>query len=308
MIRMERLATQTLLGVRFWDDLTRQPVADGLHVTAQLLNPAGTGRVGKKIAARRTQGGVFAFFGLLRAAEQPLADDPSQWLWHTTPAARQAVIEVEDVLRRYLPMTFTVSLPHRGVFRGRADWVPRGSLRPILPNDDKQGVFLWSSATRTLPGTFAAIRAQLVVGAGDSAPPAAHAFACVFLDEGSAIHAAGISDETGALLIALPYPPIPQPPDSAPYPPLAEQTFRLRLRIYYKPTEQVALPGSNVPSLPSIFAQAQARIGTVRRLAPLELGTQLALNLDLRYGQPMILRTRIDDPDGWESVLRILPN
>ena len=35
---LERIATRTLLGVRFWDRLLNRPVVDGLHVRAQRLS------------------------------------------------------------------------------------------------------------------------------------------------------------------------------------------------------------------------------------------------------------------------------
>ena len=61
---MEVDSTHALLGIRFWDAATDTQVQDGLRVTVQLLNPARNRRVRKPVAAQRTQGSVYAAFGL----------------------------------------------------------------------------------------------------------------------------------------------------------------------------------------------------------------------------------------------------
>ena len=64
IVQMERLATQTLLGIRFWDPATATSVSNGLYVTAQMLNADRSQRVGRQVTARPTQNGIYAFFGL----------------------------------------------------------------------------------------------------------------------------------------------------------------------------------------------------------------------------------------------------
>jgi hypothetical protein len=318
---LEQISTQTLLGIRFWDRMIERPVAQGLQVTAQRLDGAvATRRLGKPVRGRITPSGTIAFFGL-SAAERP-AVGATELLWDNPPADQFAVIDVVDLLGRYLPMAFVVRLPQRGPFLGEefpvtgAPWLETPLLRPVPTPGEAPGVYLWSAPTRNLPPGATALRAQLVVGDSNDPPPAAYALVEVAqpADEmASEFRYFGLADGRGNLLLPLPYPPIPNPDDLT-FPPLAEQTFNLRVTVHYQPSAQEALPGSSVPHLTTLLSQDQApepvRIGTHFDAAAPAPGLQSVeqLAVTLPFDQSLVLRTAPGslEAEERESVLRIV--
>lgn len=309
---LETLSTPTLLGVRFWDRLIQSPVAQGLQVTAQRVDAADpTRRLGRPVRGRITPSGIVAFFGL-SAAERPLVGSV-ELLWDNPPPEQFVAIDGVDLQGRYLPLSFVARLPQRGPFRGTGEWLATPLLRPVLPEGEAPGVYLWSMPTRTVPPGATAIRAQLVVGDGDNPAPAAYALAEVVqpADDMAAeeFRYFGLADERGVLLLPLPYPPVPDP-EGPEFPPLAQQSFNLSLTIYYSAAVQETLPGSSVPNLVTLLSQPQVQIGThFDDAEPPGLQTVPSLAIDLTFDQPQVLRTAIGSPDAAtrESVLRILP-
>lgn len=334
---LEQLATQTLLGIRFWDRHARRAVADGLHVTAQLLSDDRSQRLGRTVVGRATPGGVIAFFGLTSA--EAVAADPTRQIWDTEPPASLIAVDVIDRPGRYLPLSFVARLPFRGAFRGRGDWLSTPLLRPIPAVDEEPGVDLWPSAAYGPPPGLAVIRAQLAVGSDPVPPPAS--FALVEITQPVPVvpdspprgrgrgrgrgnntpapaslaitrpaHHFGLADANGGLLLPLPYPPVPDP-ESDEYPPLAGQTVNLTVAIFHDPaiTGQT-LPGSATPNLENILNQPPADIGTHWNAAdPPVLQTSTTLAVSLEFGRPLILRTALGGPDTEEkeSILRIQP-
>ena len=100
LIQMERVTTQTLLGIQFWDPVTNRPVSEGLRVKAQRLSADRTSRLGRVILGRATPSGVISFFGL--APKELVEDDPKEQIWEKIPPSRPVAIDVEDQQRRYL--------------------------------------------------------------------------------------------------------------------------------------------------------------------------------------------------------------
>lgn len=313
LTRMERITTQTLLGIRFWDRLLDSSIAEGLYVTAQRLSPDRSRRIGRIVVGYSTPSGAIAFSGL--ADEEAVESDATQQIWETIPPNRLIAIDVVDRLGRYLPISFVAQLPWRGVFRGRGDWLATPLLRPI-PEDEngERGVFLWSEPTRPLPHGRTVLRAQIVVGNGDNPPPAAYALVEVtqILDgvpSPELFQYFGLTNADGILMLPLPYPPIPDPPNGV-FPSLAQQTFNLSITVRYSSVSQSTLPGSAVPNLETILTQPQVNIGTRWILDnPPVLQTSATLSSILRFTQPLILRTALGSPDDnkFESVLRIQP-
>jgi hypothetical protein len=305
-VPMEKISTQTLLGIRFWDAAANRQVRDGLRVTAQLLSGDGSRRVGRPVVGQFTLSGVVAFFGL-HPDERPPANT-RRHLWDDVPASRQVVVDVTDTRRRYLPMAFRLTIPHRGAYTGQESWVPREELRPLLPDGQSSGVYLWTAASSSIPAGLTMIRAQMVVGNSEEPPPAAHAFVVIY-NQDDQPYACGLTGADGMLALPLAYPRIQEPADSSPLPALAQQTFPLRVRVFYRPADQEILPGSTVPNLPSLFDQAQATIGTERNPGPPpQLTTRQVMPIELSYGIPFVLRTDIvGAPDERESILRIEP-
>ena len=303
----ERLPTQTLLGIRFWDAVSDRQITEGLRVTAQLLSLDRTQRVARPVTARLTRSGVYAFFGLHRG-EWP-AGEPL--LWEGAPPARRAVVDVEDPLGRYQATSFEVEVPFRGPFRGEGAWLSRPLMLPLPAAGQGRGVHLWPAAGQGVPAGFTALYGNVVVGEGDTPPAAKFAVVEVLSarTNGALVpHAYGITDAAGRLTLPLPYPTVPQPAGNAPYPALRNQRFDLTIRILYQPAVISYLPGSSVPDLSTILGQAQAQI--VRRYQPgqtpaLILAPDLIARLS--FGEPFVLRTQTADPARPEAFLRIQP-
>ncbi|MEM6353986.1 MAG: hypothetical protein AAF766_24855 [Cyanobacteria bacterium P01_D01_bin.14] len=336
---LERISTQTLLGIRFWDRLIEQPIAQGLQVMAQRVDgPTPTRRLGKPVLGRITPSGTVAFFGLSALERLPAG---SETLDLSTLEPQYAAIDLVDLRGRYLPMSFVVQIPWPGPFLGelqpeddasssaaaeedaaedKKSWLTTPLLRPdftkkepLTDSDEKErspGVYLWSAPTRIVPPGTTTIRAQLVLGAGDDPPPAAHALVEVVQSGDSMppdFNYFGLADERGSLLLPLPYPPIN---NDFKLPPLATQTFNLTLRVYYDPARQQTLPGSAVPRLTTLLGQDQAAsatsIGTHFDGAGLQTADSLAVALP--FDQPLVLRTGLGslETKTQESVLRLV--
>lgn len=308
LLKLETLASQSLLGIRFWDRLAGSSIAAGLQVTAQRLSDDLARRVGRPTTGRPTPAGVFVFFGL--AAEEKVGPDPREQIWATTPPSHHVVVDVEDSLGRYLPMSFVARFPFRGMFKGVGDWLNSPLIRPIPNKGDEMGVYLWPASRRPVPLGCAIIYAHLVVGDGHNPPPAAYALVKV-TQPGSQptkpFTYFGMADAEGKLSLPLPYPPVIASASGS-YPSLKEQTFAVRIMIQYKSDDQATLPGSSIPNLKTLLDQALARIGTHWSTdTPPKLKTGQTLDLKLKYGRPLILSTAIGslNADKKESVLRI---
>lgn len=310
LIPMERIASQTLLGIRFWDRLLEQSVTDGLYVRAQRLSDDRPQRLGHVVIGQATPGGVIAFHGLHPAERAPA--DPDQQMWANPPSQRLIVVDVIDRRRRYLPLSFIVRIPlnARGAFKGQGDWLGVPLLYPPVPDSEAPGVYLWNAPSRPALDSRAEIYAQIVTGTGvkpAAAPYALVEVAEVVNDASEPLRYAGIADENGILRLPLPYPPIAEP-EGDHYPPLQEQSFALNITVHYQASHQAKLPGSDAPNLETLLTQPQAQIGTHwNTAAPPVLQTSLTLEQSLRFGQPLILRTALGSNDETESFLRILP-
>lgn len=209
---LERITSQTTLGIRFYDGVLARVISDGLRVQAQRLSVDGTQRLGKPVMGRVTSSGVIAFFGL--SANETLPAGTDSQLWDVVPAAQNVAIDVMDSRGRYLPMSFQVQMPQRGAFRGRGSWQTTVLARPIPASaDDDQGVMVWSAAGRSAPNGFANVRAQLV---DVNDVPLAHALVEItqpaeFAPLNTTYNHFAISDASGNVNLILPYPPIPPP-------------------------------------------------------------------------------------------------
>src|SRR5262245_28576070 len=117
LTKLERISSQTFLGIRFWDAIGARPIAEGLKVTAQRLSADKTKRLGRLVVGRALPSGIIAFFGLSR--QEKLKANVESQLWDVLPAAQDVVVDVEDLLGRYLPMSFFVQIPKRQAWRGR---------------------------------------------------------------------------------------------------------------------------------------------------------------------------------------------
>ncbi len=302
----ERVPTQTLLGIRFWDPAGSGADPDDLSVTAQLLSADRTRRVGRAIPARRTRGGVYAFFGLLPAAEMAAAD---QVLWDVIPPERRVVVDVHDPLNRYVPLSFQVAAPHRRPFQGEGAWLARPLALPAPAAGQAQGVALWSGPARAIPAGLTALYGNVVLGDAErDPPPAAYAIVEVLRPQNGRLvaHAYGMTDAAGRLSLPMAYPRTPEPANNAPYPRLGAQTFALTVRVYCQPAALQPLPGSTTPNLEAILGQAQAQVALQYdpdQAPALTLAAQQEITL--QFGLPLVLRTARPNGEPPEPFLRI---
>ncbi len=307
LIPLEHITTQTLLGIRFWDRLTDHLIGEGLQVKAQRLSSDRNQRLGKAIMGRITPSSAIAFFGL---ATGEIPGNTEQLLWETVPPEQLIVIDMVDQLGRFLPLSFVARLPFRGVFRGQGDWLSTSLLRPEVGVDEEaSGVQLWSAPSRPVPPGQAVLRAQIVVGDGENALPAANAL--VRVQQSPPVPAEfdyyGLTDSRGILLLPMPYPAVPDPlTPETPYPPLDRQTFALNITIQYS-LLQTTLPGSDFPNLESLLNQPLANIA-IHRNADSTLQFESNLSVNLQFERSLILGTALSPGAAEvESVLRIQP-
>jgi hypothetical protein len=264
----EVVARVAPLGLRFWDAATGAAVGDGLHVRA---TPAGGERT---VPAGAPHGTVYVLRDLpgLRAAELPLppeppppgvqAGDDTWWSRWPSAARRPFRIEVDDAQGRFLPLGFDVRLPRRGLVTNPCS---AGAA---------QGVPLFSSPSRVVPGGLAAVRADLWDAVADR--PAAWALLEV-LHDGDVV-GRGMADREGRAACLFSWPePVPSLTDP---PPLPEQSWPLALRLLYEPEDATAPPER--PSLCAALEQTEGDLLDDAGGAPyappsLEYGRELVL-------------------------------
>jgi hypothetical protein len=288
MIRTEVVTQVAPLGIRFWDDLTRAVVRDGLSVRAWP-----EGRPAQAVGAAANASGVWVFRGLsgMRAFEGGHGD---RAYWDavrdgTNPALaprRPFLVEVIDGARRFLPARVRVELPVKGVF----PWPPEGltvgagvltagAVSPAIP--------LFSAPHRAV-AEVAVVRAELRDVASELPVPDA----VVELNYRGAPVGCGVSDEMGRVLVWLRYPepgagflgsPLESPADAGRVDGLR---WELGLRVYRR-----ALPATSTrrepPEMRALFSQPLG-VAVDRRVpteAPLE-------SVTLRFGEELVLRSR----------------
>ena len=186
---LERDRTFTPLGIRFWDVALDVPMADPLSVFAWR-----SGGPYAPVRAVRSMSGVYSFHGLPgeAAVEKPAPDEEFP---ETLGAPREYAIAVDDARGHYLPIAFSVTLPlgYRGEFLGVA--------ATTSPPGAAGRAYLFPGVARPVPPGAAAIRADLVDGL--TGEPAAWAVLSVTL---AGETRTGIADETGRVMVLLPFP------------------------------------------------------------------------------------------------------
>lgn len=282
---VERLSIVTPLGIRFWDPAYDVAVDDRLIVVALPFGadrPATTGL--------RTSSGVYAFHGLpgLHDLEYPRGDQDSPG---SLPATVQFQIVVSDTAARFLPASFAVDVPFRGIYP--TDLPAPGAAG--LP-----GFYLFSAPTREATPLLAAVRAQLSERLDETTErPAAHAVLQIDAPHGDTW--VGVADERGAVAVLFPYPTFAVAaggslaslaPNAIP-----QQNWPLTLRVLYQPSALSFPVGTLLPELRSVLAQAPAAIWTQRLAPPGEVLASLPATLV--FGQELIVRS------GSESVLMV---
>jgi hypothetical protein len=278
---LEKISRYTPLGIRFWDLAADVAISTGLEVTAR---PPGRPQLARR--AFQTASGVYAFQDLPGLHRLEASDPESPAGVHpiegSPPIAARFVIDVRDHLQRFLPVTFQVDLPYRGVYPTQ----PTGSS----PGASLPGFFLFSAPTRQALSNLAVVRAQLVERLGpDQFRPAR--FAVLELQIAGRRAALGVADEKGTAAVYFPYPPFATavgPCSPPPGPPETRlQSWDVRVQARYRLAAQRPPDvGARLPDLATILTQPSAAIWAT----PAGPG-QAQLPVRLIFGQPLVLQT-----------------
>lgn len=273
-VAREHLTRVTPLGMRFWDQVAREVVSEGLVVT---VYPLGNPR--RRSRAIPNRSGVFVAQNLsgLRSIEYGKGD-AEFWVGATTSSS-PFVVEVVDQKGRFLPFQFAVDLPVRGSLPWAADVAdsPPSAL-PTLP--------LYSTPARAVPAGMAVLRADLRDWIADR--PAA--WAVVEARPEGQPPVRGIAGKDGRIALVFSYPeplsgPLGSPPGSPPLgerKSLLEQKWAVMLQAWY--SASVMVP--NRLDLSSVFTQQPATLlatvspETVLNSATLEFGKDLIVKTE----------------------------
>lgn len=274
LVVIERLTLLAPLGVRFVDAATGEIVLDGLAASAYPL-----GHPDSSIPAFANMSGVYAWRGLpgMRQVEHGAGDAA---FWQNPPAKRTFTVQVIDLAQRFLPCSFAVEAPVKGIFT----W-PCGAASPPTP---PLGVPLYSAPGRGAPAGMAVVRASL----WDTTAQKAAAWAVAEVYSDGLLLASGMADNRGELALLFPYPEPQQfapasPPDSPPSASrraLADQTWDLSLQVY---TGGQAFPP--IPDLCQVLQQRQ--LGPAQIWQSLSPVTPLPAQ-PLRFGQDLVIRSQ----------------
>ena len=256
----ERLTLTCALGVRFFD------IATGTFVTADSLeaNAWPVAIPWREVKGIVTPSGIIAFHALpgLRAFERSAAEDP----WDPAPATRMFQVEVTDPSGRYLPCTFVMQAPTKGlgVFAGSGSppWIKEGAVP------------LFSAPWRAVPSSLAVVRTQLRELA--TGQPAAWAFVeAEYFSGGAPRSAFGLADDKGRVVLMFPYPegqrrPLGGSPPTNGANGLTQQSWELDLLFFYQPLD-VSPPNKVEPedAADYAFRLEQPKVFASRESSPL---------------------------------------
>jgi hypothetical protein len=271
----------------------------------------------RSAADRRSIDGGIAMFARAAAGSQRrvrLAAVPSgHWVAHTLPGVPREVADdppgwpasakpyhfaADDPAGRFLPLRFTSPLPARGALHwsGWSGWTGarRNRARPILPPDATAATIpdylplFPGPGWQPEPG-LADVRAQLAIReTGGALRNAGWAVATIGI--GNTVIGLGLADGEGRLVVAFPYPAMPQqtPVEAAQGRP--NIAWQVRVRIYCSELA-AGLEQGETPELQDILAQLDtAPIPALRTI----MGSQPSLpDQELVLGQTLVLRTEI---------------
>jgi hypothetical protein len=275
---LETLALFSPLGIRFWDEVTRQMIGDGLNVVAY---PSG-------YPARRVRGlvnrhSVYVFRGLpgLQAVE------------HGGLETRQKsfMVEVTDSSSRFQPFLLSVELPMSGLYQWTCDPLssPYSSDSPLTMYPTF--VPLFSGAARQPSWGMAVVRAEL----WNALTQAPAAFAVMELYNEEKLLARGFADATGRVALIFPYPePVSSYAELGTSPSSsgtagnqsggALPPWRMLVYVNYTPSLFSGVSTSPLPDICHVLSQFPATL--------LDGGQQVqSMHIQLTFGQDYIVRS-----------------
>lgn len=238
---LDRVVRVAALGVRFRDEATGALVVDDLLVSVRAA-----ARRGVAANAMPNRSGVFVLHDLAGGRDALAAIAEGRDRSWSGPPPRPSIVEVRHRLGHYHACSFSVDLPHPGLYR----WPTGGSP----PDDD---VPLYPSAAWPTPAGLAVVRAALVDA--HSGKPAVGAVLAARFRHRATVR--GIADARGQVVLAFPY-PLPDVTGafafdlSPPSGPVAEPMWTLGLSARWDPARTAA----PYPDLADTLAQPPARI------------------------------------------------
>jgi hypothetical protein len=259
----------TPLGVRLWDAVTQTVVTDGISLT--IKDAAGSVPSARIVV---NPSGVFLISNLpgLRASE---AGSGLPEFWAAPPAEATFTVSVDDMLNQFLPCSFSVTAPSKGLVTLAAD------KKAPMPATTAPAIALFSSPARQLFGAVGGVRAQLWDVVADR--PAA--YATVEVDTGASPVAVGLADAQGRVLVPVPYPPLPNGLSSPPAgQAVSAQSWPVTITVHYDP-ETASSGTPRHPDLRTLLGQSQATA-----LAAVSPPTAFTTG-SLPFGADLVLRT-----------------
>jgi hypothetical protein len=259
------------LGLRFRDASTGSAVSRGLRVTLYpTANPA------RRTRAYANGSGVYVAHRAAGLRESEVGAGDAEFR-DAPPASAHFTVEVVDDERRYLPYSFPLTLPAKGI----------------------STALLFSAPTRSAGGGLATLRASLWDPI--AAAPAAWALLEARFTGQPVVR--GLADELGRVALVFPYPePATFAEQSPPSAPFTKQEWPVQLFASYLSQR----PVPTLPSLPDALAQPRAKLWADSAL------TTPFTQATLRSGQELVVRsfdTSPEAPTGGTplSVLLITP-
>ena len=272
---LERIATFTALGLRFWDGDFARVVNDGMIATARVWGRPND----KPVIAVRTFSGALTFQGLpgLRTVENQGPDAPLP-----PPPTRRFLVELADQKRRYASMAFGVELPlpYRGPYVG-----------PTLPSPPPPGFMVVTGPERPRDPARARVTGEVALAA--TGAPAAWAMVSVTDPQANVWN--GLADAGGRFSVVLPWPTLDEIDPEAPAPgaanPLLQRSWPVTIAIRASQTPLSPITSSGIPDYASVLAQPATNIWSAPPTDPSPPSPTPSLAADLRIGEPLVLRS-----------------
>ena len=275
-------------GLRLRSAADRRTVDDGLAIDA-----APTGGSRRPVRFRRVPSGHWVSHSL-PGLSADLAQDPGGW----AASGKSYGIAVADTRERFLPLRFSAALPSRGAIRwsGWGGWngTRRNRARPILPPGADATTVpdylpLFPAAGWTTQPGLADVRAQLFIRETGGALRSA-GWAVATIGIGTNVIGLGLADGDGRLVVAFPYPPMPEQTPVEAVQGRAQIAWQVRVRVYCRELAADLEPGE-VPELQTILAQLDHQ--PMRAMATI-MGAQPQLpDQELVLGRTLVPRTAL---------------
>ena len=294
------------LGVRFFDPVIGKHVSD-LVVSAR---PTAHPRA-RALAMSPNRSGVFVLYSTPGLADF-LSGSGDTAFWAAMPTPVHYTLIVADPQQRYLPFSFRVDVPTRGLYTWSCP------LRSPIEADPTAGVPLFSTPQRPPPEGMAVLRADLYDPVADR--PAAWAVVEVHYED--RMLGRGIADARGQVAVFFPNPPpldfLPSSPPAAPLAPgtlsppaagsLWEQAWTVNIRVGWVPPRAPSPPDAQVqpaeaPDLCASLSQLEEPPAFVWADAA---QTRLLTEASLKFGQDLVLRSAHVSPPDAGSPARLL--